>query len=75
MQWEGLSEWEQGAPSGDGDSLGRRKKSCSRGRLRNVRSFGASRPRSVMGESFGKGVEPSVIYCTGLPLPSSRRSV
>lgn len=71
----GRSEWGQGAPSGDGDSLGGRGKSCSRGRLRNVRSFGASRARGMMGESFGKGAEPSVIYCTGLPLPSSRRSV
>lgn len=36
---KGCSEWGQGAPSGDGDSLGGRGESCSRGRFGNVRSF------------------------------------
>lgn len=45
----GRLQWEQGSRNGDraprvemGDSLGGRGKSCSRGRFRNVRSFGAS---------------------------------
>ena len=29
----------------------------------------------MMGEPFGKGAGLSVIYCTGSPLPTNRRSV
>lgn len=71
----GRLEWEQGAPSGDGGFFGWTREKLFEGPFRKGAKLLSVTTAQCDGRVVRERRWPSVIYCTGSPLPTNRRSV